>query len=100
MVDVVLNGLSPHLEEGTIQSWFYEEGDPVSEGDELVEIMTEDGTVTITAPAAGVLSEVYYDEGDAVGRGEILCSIEVEGDDDKDEDEEEDDDDEKEKDKE
>ena len=54
--------------------------------------MTEDGSVTIVAPAAGILAEVYYDEGDSVGRGEVICSIEVEGESDEDEDEEDDDD--------
>lgn len=90
MVEVVLDGMASHLEEATIQSWFIEEGDVVNEGDELVEITTEDGTFTITSPAAGILAEVYYDEGEVVARGEVLCTIddEADGEDEDEEDEE------------
>lgn len=93
MVEVVLEGLSKNIEEATIQTWFIEEGDPVNEGDDLVELSTEEGTLTVTAPKSGILAEVYYDEGEAVGRGEILCTVDDE-DSDEDEEEEEDEDDE------
>jgi pyruvate/2-oxoglutarate dehydrogenase complex dihydrolipoamide acyltransferase (E2) component len=93
MVEVVLEGLSPNAEEGTIQTWFFEEGDAINEGDDLVELATEEGTVTIQAPKTGVLAEVYYDEGEVVAKGETLCTID-EGEEDDDEDEEEEDDDE------
>lgn len=97
MKEVVLEGLSKNVEEATIQTWFVEEGDPVNEGDNLVELSTEEGTVTITAPVSGILAEVYYDEGESVSKGETLCSVddeesEDEDRDDDDEDEDEDDD--------
>ena len=89
MVEVVLDGLPPNAEEGTIQNWFFEEGDPVSEGDDLLELSSEEGTITIQAPAAGILAEVYYDEGEVVAKGETLCTIDnEESADDGDEDEE------------
>ncbi len=47
MKEVSLEGLAKHLEGGTIQTWFYEEGDMVNEGDDLLELVTEEGTVTI-----------------------------------------------------
>ena len=119
MVEVVLDGLSKHVEEGTVHTWFVEEGHPVNEGDDLVEISNEEGTITIVSPKSGVLSEVYYDEGEIVARGEIICTIdddespaddddddeeededEDEEDGDKDDDEEEDDDEDEEKDEE
>lgn len=78
MVEVVLEGLSPNVEEGTIQTWFFEEGDAVSEGDDLVELTTEEGTVTLQAKTAGILAEVYYDEGEVVAKGEVLCTIDDE----------------------
>ena len=98
MLEVALDGLAKHVEEGTIQTWFFEEGDPVHEGDELVEINTEDGMITIAAPVSGILAEVYYDEGETIARGEILCTVDDnEGaakDEDEDEEESEDDSDE------
>ena len=78
MVEVALAGLPPHAEEATIQSWFFEEGDPVSEGDDLVELAVEEGTVTLQAAASGILAEVYYDEGEVVTKGEVLCTIDNE----------------------
>lgn len=75
MIEVVFDEVAGELEEGTIQNWFFEEGDTVSEGEELAEIATENGTVIVRAPASGVLAEVYYDEGEAVGKGEVLCTI-------------------------
>ena len=79
MVEVVLEGLSEKVDEGTIQAWFFEEGDAVNEGDDLVEFSTEEGTITIHAPASGVLAEVYYDEGEVVSKGEVICTIDSDG---------------------
>ena len=87
MVEVTFDNVPAHVEDGTIQTWFFEEGDPVNEGDDLCELATEDGPVTVVAPASGVLAEVYYDEGELVGRSEVLCTIDnEESDDDEDED--------------
>ncbi len=78
MVEVLLEGLAAHVEEATILNWFIEEGDSVNEGDDLVELSTEEGNVTIQACATGVLAEVYYDEGEIVAKGEVLCTIDDE----------------------
>lgn len=93
MKEVVLEGLSKNVEEATIQTWFVEEGDPVNEGDNLVELSTEEGVVTVTAPVSGVLAEVYYDEGESVSKGETLCTVDDEEMDDEEDDEEESDED-------
>ena len=101
MVEVILDGLSAKVDEATIQNWFFEEGDPINEGDDLVELSTEEGTVTIQAPASGILAEVYYDESEIVAKGEVLCTIDNdESDEDEDEEDEEDEDDEEEEDEE
>ena len=90
MKEVALDGLSKNTEEATVQTWFFEEGDAINEGDDLVELSSEDGTVTVTAPISGILAEVYYDEGEIVAKGEILCIIDDDSDEDEDEDEDED----------
>ena len=94
MKEVMLEGLSKNTEEGTVQTWFFEEGDAINEGDDLVELTTEDGVVTVTAPISGILAEVYYDEGEVVAKGEVLCVIDDDSDEDEDEEEDDDDDDE------
>lgn len=75
MVEVVLEGLPLHVEEATIANWFYEEGDYVNQGDDLLALTMAEGTVTIPAAASGTLAEVYYDEGELVSKGEVLCTI-------------------------
>jgi 2-oxoglutarate dehydrogenase E2 component (dihydrolipoamide succinyltransferase) len=79
MVDVRLEHLPEGVTEATVQAWYVEEGDAVVKGDEIVELATEEGIITLTAPASGILTEVYYDEGESVSSGEILCLIEEEG---------------------
>ena len=78
MVEVTLEHLPEGATQAAIRTWYFEEGDTVAKGDEIVELATEEGTVTLTAPASGILAEVYYDEGEAAEVGEILCLIEDE----------------------
>lgn len=92
MKEVLLEGLSKNTEEGTVVTWFFEEGDAINEGDDLVELTSEDGTVTVSAPVSGILAEVYYDESEVVAKGEVLCVIDDDSDEDSDDEEEDDDD--------
>ena len=78
MVEVVLESLPEGMVHATIQAWYFEEGDAVAKGDEIAELTTEEGNVTVIAPASGILAEVYYDEGESVEAGEVLCLIEDE----------------------
>ncbi|MSR76605.1 MAG: hypothetical protein EXS63_00030 [Candidatus Omnitrophica bacterium] len=104
MKEIVLEGLAAQIEEATLQNWFFEEGDRVNKGDELVQLSTGDGTLLIPAIASGVLAEVYFDEGETVPRGDVLCLIDdekdlgkdEENDDDKEEAEEDEEDDDEE----
>lgn len=75
MIEITLSEAGKALEEAAIQNWFIEEGDLVHEGDDLVELSTDAGTITVQAPASGVLVEVYYDEGESVTKEDILCII-------------------------
>ena len=75
MVEVFLSEIGGEAAEATIQRWFFEEGDTVSEGDDLVELTSEAGLICIQAPATGILTEVYYDEGETVQKGEVLCMV-------------------------
>ena len=75
MFEVLAKGLGKNVDEAAVKTWFFEEGDSVTEGDDLVELATEDSVVTITAPATGILAEVCIDEDDTVQRDEVLCII-------------------------
>ena len=78
MVEVSLENLPKGMGQATVQAWYFEEGDAVTKGDEIAELTTEEGSVTVSAPASGILAEVYYDEGESVELGEVLCLIEDE----------------------
>ena len=75
MFEVLAKGLGKSVDEATVKTWFFEEGDSVSEGDDLVELATEDAVVMITAPVSGVLAEVCIGEDDTAQRDELLCII-------------------------
>ena len=60
-----------------IQFWHIDENDPVEEGDELVDVETDDESIlTITAPASGVVKQIFFEEGDVVENGDLLAIIE------------------------
>ena len=78
MFEVLAKGLGKNVDEAMVKTWFFEEGDAVTEGDDLVELATEDSVVMISVPATGVLAEVCIDEDDTVQRDEVLCIIDDE----------------------
>ena len=78
MYEVLAKGLGKNVDEATVKTWFFEEGDAVTEGDDLVELATEESVVMIPVPVTGVLAEVCMDEDDTVQRDEVLCIIDDE----------------------
>ena len=64
--------LSDSMEEGTILSWLKDDGEPVAEGEELVEIETDKATMTYESPADGVLSIVVA-VGETLPVGEVIA---------------------------
>jgi len=75
MLEICLEGLPSQVEEAVIKQWFSEEGDAVRKGDDLVELETPQGNITIQASSDGILAEACFDEGESVGQGEVLCVI-------------------------
>lgn len=79
MREVQAKGLAKHVEDAIIKRWYFEEGDPVTQGDDLLELVTaEKSVVTITVPVTGILAEVFFDKGETVQRDEALCLIDDE----------------------
>ncbi len=65
--------------EGEIVSWLAQIGDDVEEDQELVEVMTDKATVTISAPKAGRLLETRGAPGEMVPVGSVLVVLELRG---------------------
>jgi pyruvate dehydrogenase E2 component (dihydrolipoamide acetyltransferase) len=63
--------------EGEVVNWLVNEGDSVTEHQEMVEVMTDKATVTIGAPKTGKIAERRFKVGDTVPVGEVLVVLEV-----------------------
>ncbi|MBR9808490.1 MAG: biotin attachment protein [Alphaproteobacteria bacterium] len=60
--------------EGAISTWFYDDGDKVSAGDVICEVMNEKVSTEITAPVDGVL-EIKVAAESPVKKGALIATI-------------------------
>jgi pyruvate dehydrogenase E2 component (dihydrolipoamide acetyltransferase) len=67
------------MSEATIVRWICREGDPVAEGDSLVEVETEKANADVSAPSEGVLVRVLAEVGAVVPVGEVIAILETDG---------------------
>jgi pyruvate/2-oxoglutarate dehydrogenase complex dihydrolipoamide acyltransferase (E2) component len=63
--------------EAVVSFWLKEEGETVTEGEDLIELTTDKAAFTLPAPKSGVLLEKRVGEGDEITVGDILCTLEV-----------------------
>jgi pyruvate dehydrogenase E2 component (dihydrolipoamide acetyltransferase) len=76
MTKVVLPELGEGIEKATVSFWYFQEGEKVSEKDDLVELTTDKATFNLPSPCSGIISEIFFREGDTVNVGETLAIIE------------------------
>jgi len=74
MTDLTMPQLSDSMEEGTILTWLIDDGQPVAEGDDLVEIETDKATMTWQADATGVL-EIVAPAGTTLSVGALIARV-------------------------
>jgi 2-oxoglutarate dehydrogenase E2 component (dihydrolipoamide succinyltransferase) len=72
MTDIVVPTLGESVSEATVAKWLKKAGEAVKKDETLVELETDKVSVEVSAPEAGVLSEIVAAEGAAVGIGAIL----------------------------
>ncbi|PLR80175.1 hypothetical protein CVD25_07125 [Bacillus canaveralius] len=77
MFEVKLPQTSEEDLESVIVFWHKSEGDPVKEGDVLVEVQTEKAVFEIEAEESGVLKEILVPRGEVAGVGDVLAKIET-----------------------
>ena len=63
--------------EGIVARWVKAVGDPVKEGETVVEVTTDKVDVEVPAPAAGTVAEILAAEGATVQVGATLARIAV-----------------------
>lgn len=76
MKEVILKPLSSGSKEAIISNWFFEEGDHVEAGEDLVEVSFDGLVFNVIVPSSGTLAEVYFEVGDVVEVGEVIAEIE------------------------
>ena len=71
-----LSTLDYIMEKGEIVEWYKEEGEPVEEGEPILEIMTAKVSMEVNSPATGILKEILVKKYDEAPPGAILAIIE------------------------
>ena len=72
---VVMEALSPTMEEGRLVKWLKNEGDAVKSGDILAEVETDKAVMELVARGDGVLRKRIAAEGDSSPVGTLLAVI-------------------------
>jgi pyruvate dehydrogenase E2 component (dihydrolipoamide acetyltransferase) len=73
--EIVMPALGVAQETGRVVQWLAAEGETVTAGEPLLEIETDKVTVSIDAPASGILSAVRAGDGDEVPVGRVIAFI-------------------------
>lgn len=61
--------------EGEIGKWLIKEGDKISKGDEIVEIIENKATHTVQAMVSGTLEKIVVQEGEVASVGEPIAIV-------------------------
>ncbi len=69
---VLMEALSPTMEEGRLVKWLKNEGDAVKSGDVLAEVETDKAVMELVARGDGVLRKRLANEGDSAAVGTLL----------------------------
>ena len=76
-VQIVMPSVGESITEGTVLEWLKQVGDPVAEGDAVVEISTDKVDGEVFAPTAGVLTKILAETDETVTVGQALGEIEA-----------------------
>ena len=75
-VEVKVPTLPESVADGTLVNWKKKPGDPVTRGENLVDLETDKVVLDIPAPADGILGPVLQQEGETVTTGEVIATLE------------------------
>jgi len=76
---ITMPKLGESVTEGTISKWLVSVGDTVSKYEPLAEVMTDKVNAEIPSSFSGSVKELIAGEGDTLQVGEVICIIDVEG---------------------
>ncbi|MDG4550994.1 MAG: 2-oxoglutarate dehydrogenase complex dihydrolipoyllysine-residue succinyltransferase [Candidatus Contendobacter sp.] len=75
-VEVKVPSLPESVSDGTLVNWKKQPGDPVRQGENLVDLETDKVVLDIPAPADGVLGAILRQEGETVTTGDVIATLE------------------------
>jgi pyruvate/2-oxoglutarate dehydrogenase complex dihydrolipoamide acyltransferase (E2) component len=75
--ELKLPSLAAEMEYGTVLRWLKSEGDPVAEGEPLVEVEAEKANHELESPVSGRIESLLAEEGDELKVGAVLAIIDV-----------------------
>src|SRR5229473_4868008 len=76
-MQVTLPEMGESVTEGTVAKWLKQPGDPVREGEALVEVTTDKVDAEVPAPASGTLTKILAEAGKTIAVGAPLAEIAV-----------------------
>jgi len=74
-MNLTLPELGEGIEEATVSTWYFNEGDEIKKDEDVVEVATDKATFNIPAPAGGLLKKILLAEGDIAKTGQVLAEI-------------------------
>ncbi len=72
---IVMEALSPTMEEGRLVAWKKREGDAVKNGETLAEVETDKAVMELVAREDGVLRKIVLAEGATVPVGALVAIV-------------------------
>ncbi|MDD5272698.1 MAG: 2-oxoglutarate dehydrogenase complex dihydrolipoyllysine-residue succinyltransferase [Methylovulum sp.] len=76
-IEVLVPNLPESVADATLIHWHKKAGDPVNKNEALVDLETDKITLEVTAPEAGILSQVLKEDGAIVTSNEVLALISI-----------------------
>lgn len=76
MTKIALPELGEGITKAVVSYWYFQIGQDVKKGEDLVEFTTDKATFNLPSPASGKLTEILSPEGQSVNVGQIIGSIE------------------------
>ncbi|SFT00855.1 dihydrolipoamide dehydrogenase [Porphyromonadaceae bacterium NLAE-zl-C104] len=73
--EIIMPKAGIDMTEGQVVKWLKKEGDPVKEGEIILEIMTDKTSMEIEAEASGILLKIVHPDGDTVPVTEVIGYI-------------------------
>ena len=64
-------------DEAKVSFTYVDEGDEVSEGDDLIEMVTDKATFNVPSPKSGKIVKMLVVEDDTVKVGEAICVMDI-----------------------